>query len=369
MCRLRKAIYGLKQAPRAWFEQFRRTILTVGFQESTEDYALFVRDSPRGRALLLLYVDDMIITGDDTTAIASLKQHLHQQFQMTDLGPLRYFLGLEIAYSSRGYLLSQQKYISDILHRAALSDTRTADTPMELHIKLRPSDGVPLDDPTRYRQLVGALVYLTISRPDIAYAVHILSQFVSAPTSIHFAALLRVLRYLRGTLRRSLFMSSSSTLELRAYTDADWAGNPTDRRSTTGFCIFLGSSLISWRSKKQSVVSRSSTEAEYRAMADTSAELVWLRRLLLDFGVTSSSPIPLFCDNQSALQIAGNPVFHERTKHIEIDCHFVRQQYLSGILSLPYISSTEQVADLFTKSQTTPRFRELVGKLSVYDPP
>lgn len=220
----------------------------------------------------------MIITGDDSAAITSLKAHLKQQFDMKDMGFLRDFLGLEIAYSTR--VLSQQKYITDILQ--SLSDTRFADTPMELHVKLRPTDGVPLEDPTRYRQLVGALVYLTISRPDIANAVHILSQFVSAPTSVHYAALLRVLR---GTIRRSLLFSSTSSLELRAYTDADWAGDPTDRRSTTGFCIFLGSSLISWRSKKQAVVSRSSTEAEYRAMADTSAEIVWLRRLLRTLGI------------------------------------------------------------------------------------
>ena len=165
-------------------------VLAIGFTESSSDYALFTRRTPRGITLLLLYVDDMVISGDDADSILSLKQ----QFQM---GHLRDFLGLEVAYAQRGYLVSQQKYTSDLISRACLTDTRTAATPIELHHRLSSSDGELLSDPTRYRQIVGALVYLTISRPDIAYAVRVLSQFVSAPRSTHYAALLRVLRFLR----------------------------------------------------------------------------------------------------------------------------------------------------------------------------
>ncbi|KAK2990408.1 hypothetical protein RJ640_001740 [Escallonia rubra] len=191
------------------------------------------------------------------------------------------------------------------------------------------------------------------------------SQFVSAPRSVHWSAVVRILRYIHGTLSRGLLISSSPDLTLSAYSDADWAGDVSDRRSTTGFCIFLGDSLISWKCKKQSVVSRSSSEAEYRAMANTTAEIVWVRWLLRDMGATQSSPTPMFCDNKSAVEIAHNSVFHERTKHIEIDCHFVRHHFHQGTITLPYVSSSLQLADFFTKSHTFARFTLLLGKLSM----
>jgi hypothetical protein len=328
VCRLRRALYGLKQAPRAWFAKFSTTISRLGYSISPYDSALFIRRTDRGTILLLLYVDDMIITGDDITGIQELKQFLSQHFEMKDLGPLNYFLGLEISSSSDGYYLTQTKYISDLLSRANLTDSKIVDTPAELNTRLTPYDGEPLRDFTLYRHLVGSLVYLTVTRPDISYAVHQVSQFMAAPRSTHFSAVLRILRYLKGTLFHGLYFSSQSPLQLHAYTDADWAGDPTDRRSTTGYCFLLGTSLISWRSKKQTVVARSSTEAEYRALADTTAELLWLRWLLQDMGVSLSSATPLYCDNRSAIQIAHNDVFHERTKHIEIDCHLVRHHLL-----------------------------------------
>uniref|UniRef100_A0A2N9I834 Integrase catalytic domain-containing protein n=1 Tax=Fagus sylvatica TaxID=28930 RepID=A0A2N9I834_FAGSY len=328
VCRLRRALYGLKQAPRAWFAKFSSTISQHGFSASSYDSALFFRRSDHGITLLLLYVDDMIITGDDVQGIQDLKRFLGQHFEMKDLGPLSYFLGLEVSSSSDGYYLTQAKYTSDLISRAGITDSKIVDTPIEYNNRLNTHDGEPLPDATLYRQLVGSLVYLTVTRPDISYAVHIVSQFMAAPRSLHYAAVLRILRYLKGTLFHGLHFSSQSTLTLQAYSDADWAEDPTDRRSTTGYCFLLGDSLISWRSKKQSVVARSSTEAEYRALADTTAELLWLRWLLQDLGIDCSTVVPIHCDNRSAIQIAHNDVFHERTKHIEIDCHFVRHHLL-----------------------------------------
>lgn len=365
VCKLKKALYGLKQAPRAWFEKFATVIGSLGFRSSAHDSALFVRSTSAGRVLLLLYVDDMIITGNDVVGITQLKSYLASQFEMKDLGALRYFLGIEVASSPKGYLLCQSKYTADILQRAHLTDSRSADTPLELNARYTPSDGVPFSDPTLYRTIVGSLVYLTITRPDIAYVVHIVSQFIASPTTIHWAAVLRILRYLRGTISQSLLFSSTSSPELRAYSDSDWAGDITDRKSTTGYCIFLGDSLISWKSKKQSVVSRSSTEAEYRAMASTTTQIVWLRWLLEDMGVVLSTPTPMYCDNRSAIQIAHNSVFHERTKHIEIDCHITRHHYQLGTITLPFVTSTLQLADFFTKSHTIQRFRFLLDKLSM----
>uniref|UniRef100_A0A2N9FUY7 Reverse transcriptase Ty1/copia-type domain-containing protein n=2 Tax=Fagus sylvatica TaxID=28930 RepID=A0A2N9FUY7_FAGSY len=297
VCRLRRALYGLKQALRAWFAKFSSTISQHGFSASLYDSALFFRHSDHGITLLLLYVDDMIITGDDVQGIQDLKRFLGQHFEMKDLGPLSYFLGLEVSSSSDGCYLTQAKYTSDLISRAGITDSKIVDTPIEYNNRLNTHDGEPLPDATLYRQLVGSLVYLTITRPDISYAVHI------------------------------------------AYFDADWAGDPTDRRSTIGYCFLLGDSLISWRSKKQSVVARSSTEAEYRALADTTAELLWLRWLLQDLGIDCSTAVLIQCDNQSAIQIAHNDVFHERTKHIEIDCHFVRHHLLQGTLQLHSVSS------------------------------
>jgi hypothetical protein len=243
----------------------------------------------------------MLITGDDMDHINHVKQQLVEQFQMSDLGPLSYFLGIEVLHSSKGYYLSQSKYIRDLIARSGITDNRTTATPMDLHLQLRPTDGIPLKDPSRYRHIVGSLVYLTVTRPDIAHAVHILSQFVSAPTSVHFGHLLRVLRYLRGTPSQYLFYAHDSPFCLHAYSDATWASDPTDRRSVTGYCIFLGSSPLAWKSKKQSAVSRSSTEAELRALATTTSEIIWLRWLLADFGVSCDAPTPLLCDNTGAI--------------------------------------------------------------------
>uniref|UniRef100_A0A2N9IPC5 Integrase catalytic domain-containing protein n=1 Tax=Fagus sylvatica TaxID=28930 RepID=A0A2N9IPC5_FAGSY len=365
VCRLRRALYGLKQAPRAWFAKFSSTISQHGFSASSYDSALFFRRSDHGITLLLLYVDDMIITGDDVQGIQDLKRFLGQHFEMKDLGPLSYFLGLEVSSSSDGYYLTQAKYTSDLISRAGITDSKIVDTPIEYNNRLNTHDGEPLPDATLYRQLVGSLVYLTVTRPDISYAVHIVSQFMAAPRSLHYAAVLRILRYLKGTLFHGLHFSSQSSLTLQAYSDADWAGDPTDRRSTTGYCFLLGDSLISWRSKKQSVVARSSTEAEYRALADTTAELLWLRWLLQDLGIDCSTAVPIHCDNRSAIQIAHNDVFHERTKHIEIDCHFVRHHLLQGTLQLRSVSSQDQLADIFTKPMPPGRFRDLISKLKL----
>jgi hypothetical protein len=238
---------------------------------------LFFHVSPRGRTLLLLYVDDMIITGDDPEYIAFVKAHLSDQFLMSDLGPLRYFLEIEISSTLEGFFLSQEKYIQDLLDRASLTDNRTTETSMELNVHLVATDGEPLEDPTRYRHIVGSLIYLGVTRPDISYSVYILSQFISAPTQIHYSHLIRVLRYLHGTISHRLLFPRSSSLQLQAYCDATWASDPSGRRSLFAYYVFLVGSLISWKTKKQIAVSRLSAEAELRAMTLVTSEVTWLR--------------------------------------------------------------------------------------------
>jgi hypothetical protein len=214
VCHLRRSLYGLKQAPQAWFQRFGSVVTVAGFFASAHDLALFVHVSPRGKTLLLLYMDDMIITDDNPEYITFVKAHLSDQFSMSDLDPLWYFLGIEISSTPEGLFLSQEKYIQDLIDRASLTDHRTAETPMELNVHLVETDGEPLEDPTCYRHIVGSLIYLCVTRPDILYSVHILSHFVYALTQIHYSHLLRVLRYLRGTISRRLFFPRSSSLQL-----------------------------------------------------------------------------------------------------------------------------------------------------------
>ena len=216
---------------------------------------------------------------------------------MKDLGHLSYFLGLEITHFTDGLYITQAKYASELLSRAGLTDSKTIDTPVELNALLTPTGGKTLSNPFLYNCLVGSLVYLTVTCPDISYAIHQVSQYLSTPRSTHYAAVLRILRYLKSTIFHGIFYSVQSPFVLRAFSDADWAGDPTDRRSTTSYCFLLSSSLISWRSNKQTHVAHSSTEAEYRALADTTLELLWLRWLLKDLGVSTSSATPLYCDN------------------------------------------------------------------------
>lgn len=368
VCKLKRSIYGLRQSSRTWFDKFRTTLLQFSFKQSQYDPPLFLCTTPAG-IVLLVYVDDIVITGTDSTLISRLQHHLHASFHMKDLGPLTYFLGLEINTDASGVFLSQNKYTQDLLQLAGLQDASSVDTPLEVNTKYSREEGELISDPTLYRQLVGSLNYLTITRPDISFAVQQASQFTQKPRHLHLAAVHRILQYLRGTPGRGLFFSAGNPLNLVAYSDADWAGCPDTRRSVTGWCMFLGSSLISWKSKKQPRVSKSSTESEYRAMSAACSEIVWLRGLLAELGFTQSNPTPLYADNTSAIQIAANPIYHERTKHIEVDCHSIREAFDTRTISLPHVSTKLQVADIFTKAMTHQRHKFLVGKLMLRDRP
>ena len=248
---LRRALYGLKQAPRAWFAKFSSTISRHGFSGSSFDTALFLRRSGHGITIILLYVDDMIITSDDMQSIQDLKHFLGRQFKMKDLGPLNYFLGLEVSSSADGYYLTQAKYTSNLISRASITDSKIVDTPIEYNCYLNSHDGKSLSDATLYRQLVRSLIYLTVTRPDISYAVHVISQFMAAPRSPHYADVLRILRYLKGTIFDGLHFSSHSSLILQAYSDADWAGVPTvvDLLQDTVFFLVILLSLGEARNK------------------------------------------------------------------------------------------------------------------------
>ncbi|KAF5459013.1 hypothetical protein F2P56_023004 [Juglans regia] len=244
---------------------------------------------------------------------------------MKDLAPIHYFLGIQITQTPKGLILTQAKYARDILDRAQMSDCKPMGTPMMAKTKGLIST-TPYLDPAHYRNLIGALQYLILTRPDLVYSVNFVSQFMHSPTEAHFKMVKCILRYVKGTVDLGLHFSSNSTLDLYAFSDADWAGCALTRHSTTGYCVFLGSNYISWSSKKQLNVSRSSTKAEYRAMAQTIAELTWISFLLRDLSITLHAPPMLLCDNLNALYMTVNSVFHARSKHIEIDYHYVRER-------------------------------------------
>ena len=272
------------------------------------------------------------------------------------------FLGLQVSQLHHGLFLSQSKYIHDLLCKTEMHNAKACSTPCLPYQRLSKDDGVPFDSPTLYRSIVGALQYLTFTRPDISFAVHQVCQFMQLPMVSHFLAVKRILRYLKGTATYGLSYHRDS-LDLKAFSDVDWAGDPNDRRSTTGLVVFIGSNPISWSSKKQQTVSRSSTEAEYRALASTAAEIDWLKQLLTFMCVpVSISPI-IFCDNMSAIALSLNPVQHQRTKHIEIDVHFVRERIANNQLCVQFVSSTEQFADILTKGLSAPLFQSHCSNL------
>ncbi|GKD47624.1 ribonuclease H-like domain-containing protein [Tanacetum coccineum] len=269
---------------------------------------------------------------------------------------------------SSGMFLSQKKYVVEILERAHMANCNPCRTPVDTESKLG-NDGDPVSDPTLYRSLAGSLQYLTFTRPDISYAVQQVCLHMHDPREPHFSALKRILRYVRGTLDYGLQLFSSSTTSLVAYSDADWAGCPTTRRSTSGYCVFLGNNLLSWSAKRQPTLSRSSAEAEYRGVANAVAETCWLRNLLRELHTPLSSATLVYCDNVSAVYLSSNPVQHQRTKHIEIDIHFVRDLVAAGQVRVLHVPSRYQYADIFTKGLPSALFEEFRTSLSVRCPP
>ena len=274
--------------------------------------------------IILVYVDDILLASNDVDAVNVFKQFLDSKFKLKDLGTLKYFLGLEVARTANGISLCQRKYTLELLFDAGMLACKPTNIPMDQSAKFSSLVGDAVPDASLYRRLIGRLLYLTLTRPDICYSVHKLSQFMSSPRVPHLQAAYKILKYLKKTPGQGLFPSARSELQLKSYCDVDWAACPNTRRSITGFCVFLGDSLISWKSKKQQVVSRSSAESEYRLMATVTSEVVWLITLFKTFGLNHSQPAFLYCDSKTAFYIAVNPMYHERTKHIEIDCHFIQ---------------------------------------------
>ena len=306
----------LKQAPRQWFAK-SLALQSFGFSQSKHEYSLFVKHHKNSHTVLLVYVDELIIAENDSIEVCATKQHLASQFHMKDLDPLRHFLGI---------FLSQHKYTLDLLSECRIRHTKPLKLPLESHLKLNLHVGDLLPNPVHYQQLVGKLIPLSITSPDISFIVHVLSQLMHNSTSVYMQAAKRVLRYLTRHPSQGILLASDSTTSLTAFCDSDWGGCPFTRRSTIGYYILLGKSPISWKSKKQSVVVRSLAKAEYRSLALTMFDVLWVQQLLRDLGLKTLSPTSIKCDNKAALSILANPVRHERIKHLDMNCQFIREK-------------------------------------------
>jgi hypothetical protein len=291
----------------------------------------------------------LIIIGDSDADIFDLKKLLKHKFEMKDLGELHYFLGIEVIQSPKGIWLLQRQYALSKLSEYGMTGCKPISIPLEQNVRLSADEGDLVEDTTMYRRIVGSLIYMTITRP-------------------HLDAVRRILRYIKHTLQCGIFYEAKSQLQIHGYTDADWAGNVLDRRSTSGFMFSFGSGAISWSSKKQPTVALSSTEAEYRGAAIVACEIVWLQKLLSDLGQSVDAPVVIYCDNISSIILANNPVYHARTKHIEVHYHFIREKVLAKEINLIHVNTEDQVVDIFTKAlgiDKLKKFRKMLGVLEV----
>lgn len=358
--KLNKALYGLKQAPRAWFSRIESYFLKEGFEKSDSEQTLFTKVSKQGKHLIIsLYVDDLIYTGDDEVMLCEFKNSMMNEFDMSDLGKMRYFLGIEVMQLEGGIFISQKKYVMEVLRRFGMEHCNSVQNPIVPGFKIdKDENGTEVDSPF-YKQLVGSMMYLTTTRPDIMYAVNLISRYMSKPTVLHLSAAKRVLRYLQGTADFGILYKKEGNKELIGFTDSDYAGSVEDRKSTSGYVFILSSTAVAWSSRKQPIVALSTTEAEFVAAAACTCQAVWMKRVLKKLGYEGNESTIIFCDNSSAIKLSKNHVMHGRSKHIDVRFHFLRDLVNEGVVQLKFCGTQKQVADILTKPLKLESFQEL----------
>ncbi|GMI79227.1 cysteine-rich RLK (RECEPTOR-like protein kinase) 8 [Hibiscus trionum] len=286
-------------------------------------------------------------------------------FEMNDFGKMSYFLGIEILQLQQGIFICQRKYAIEVLKKFRMENCKTVNTPAAQGEKLIKNDQARMIDAGQYKSLIGCLLYLSATRPDIMYATSLLSRFMHSPSEVHYRAAKRILRYIKGTTDFGVLYARNAEIKLVGFTDSDWACSSDDMRSTSGYCFFIGSGMICWSSKKPETVAQSTAKAEYVAAAHVVNQCIWLRKLLLDLKHEQVNATEVLCDNKSAVAIAKNPVFHGKTKHINIKYHFLREVEKEGQIQLKHCSSEDQVADIFTKGLPKMKFEKLRESLRV----
>jgi len=365
--RLRKALYALKQAPRAWNAKLDSELLSLGFRKCSVEHAVYRRGVGESLLLISLYVDDLIICGPCVVQITHFKQQMKNTFSMSDLGLLSYYLGMEVMQKDGVITICQSSYAAKIVQQCQMTGCNPVDTPMEQRVKLTKAKTGTEKNVTRYRSIIGMLRYLVNTRPDLSFAVGIVSRFMEAPDNEHWAAVKRIIRYVSGTLNYGckFIRGENSEMLLLGYTDSDQAGDLVQRKSTSGVLFFLGSNLITWSSQKQRIVALSSCEAEYVAAALGACQGVWLSRLIAELKNEQVQKFRLLIDNKSAIELSKNPVHHERSKHIDTRYHYIRDCIEQGVVEVDHVRTGDQLADILTKPLARMRFAELRMKLGV----
>ncbi|CAL2276373.1 unnamed protein product [Prunus armeniaca] len=369
--KLHKALYGLKHAPRAWYGDIDSYLVQCGFKKSTSEVTLYVKCKGNSELVIVsIYVDDIVYTGNSQELLQEFKSDMMQKYEMTDLGLLHHFLGMGVIHSDNCIFLHQRKYASTLLQKFGLQECKSVSIPLVPNDKLRKDDDSGAADEAQYQKLVGSLLYLTATKPDIMYATCLLSRFMHCPTNKHYGTAKRVLRYIQGTLHFGLEYKRGEETILIGFCDSDWSGSEDDMRSTSGYAFTFGNGVFSWTSVKQQCVALSTAEAEYISASEATAQATWLRFVLEDFGEMQAVATPLNCDNTSAIAITKNPIFHQKTKHINRRYHYIKEALQQGVIDLLHCPTKEQVANIFTKVLAREQFsylRELLGVKSVHN--
>ncbi|KAJ9540861.1 hypothetical protein OSB04_027367 [Centaurea solstitialis] len=349
VCKLRKALYGLHQAPRAWYDTLSSYLLENKFERGVIDKTLFIKRTKTDMLLVQIYVDDIIFGSTKEDMCKEFEELMHKKFKMSSMGELTLFLGLQVKQKRDGIFINQSKYVATMHQKFGMNDAKPASTPMVTHKHLTADVEGEEVDVHQYRSMIGSLMYLTASRPDIMFVVCVCARFQVRPKESHLHAVKRIFKYLKGQPRLGLWYPNDTSFDLVAYTDKDYGGANLDRKSTSGGCQFLGGRLVSWQCKKQTTVSQSTTEAEYIAASQCCSQVLWIQNQMQDYGL-SFLQTPIYIDNNSAISIVNNPVKHSKTKHIEIKYHLIRDCNEKKLIQVLKVHTNDQYANLFTKA-------------------
>ncbi|GKD89674.1 retrovirus-related pol polyprotein from transposon TNT 1-94, partial [Tanacetum coccineum] len=351
-------------APRVWYDMLSSFLISNDFSKGSVDPTLFIRREGNELILVQIYVDDIIFAASTPELCDLFAKIMCSKFKMSMMGKISFFLGLQISQSPRGIFINQSKYALESLKKYGYESCDPVDTPMVEKSKLDEDKEGKAVDPSHYRGMIGTLLYLTASRPDLQFAICMCARYQARPTEKHLNAVKRIFRYLKGTVHRGLWYPKDSSFALTAFADADHAGCQDTRRSTSGSIQLLGDRLVSWSSKRQKSAAISSTEAEYIALSGCCAQVLWMRSQLTDYGF-GFNKIPMYCDNKSAIALCCNNVQHSRSKHIDIRFHFIKEHVENGVIELYFVNTEYQLADIFTKALGRERIEFLINKLGM----